>query len=443
MSPRDSLKSSNHCKRNSDMNSSRRGSNHSKTNSDMNNSRRGSNHSKKNSGDLSSSLRGSINKLWTNRRCQSEHLRRKNQYIDDSDNDSVISDCSFASDSQPPTQNKPSSHNTLPETLPRDTTMFSNDSLKLIYLSWDVIRNMTEGKQKLVEKLFELLSDEEVPISKWFVGEKKMAHQTSFVDMIDMLVSMLSPTDLDVVSEELVSLGKRHAKHNEELIQVFLPSFFQHLTDAFCVALKRCVHKYLFEVPHDGTNGRASLNRSSSTRSLFAENNDDMEGNNNKQTNSWKSVEHAWQDLFWYIRCQMEEGAMMEYQEHKRLMEQKYQEDSGKEYNVVLKSEEEEEDLPSSKVAKPRSWSSRCSRSRRTSMSTIGSGASSSYDDNASTSHNSGVDDLSSGRRSSRKPRRSIPERLRLLRLNRSPSGSKKKKHSQLQRRASMPSILS
>lgn len=156
MSTRDSLKSSNHSKRNSDMNS-RRGSNHSKRNSDMNNSRRGSNHlSKRNSGDLSSSLRGSINKLWTNRRCQSEHLRRKNQYNDDSDNDSVISDCSFASDSQPPTQKKPISQITLPETFPNDTAIFSNDSLKLIYLSWDVIRNMAQGKEKLVEKLFEL-----------------------------------------------------------------------------------------------------------------------------------------------------------------------------------------------------------------------------------------------------------------------------------------------
>lgn len=270
-----------------------------------------------------------------------------------------------------------------------------------------------------------------------------MVHQTSFVDMIDMLVSMLSPTDLDVVSEELVSLGKRHAKHNEELIQVFLPSFFQHLTDAFCVALKHCVHKHLFEDPQGGNNGRASVNRSSSTRSLFAESTDnDLEGNATKQPNSWKSVEHAWQDLFWYIRGQMEEGAMVEYQEHKRLMEQKYKEDSGKEYNVALKSEEEMEDLPL-KVTKPRSWGSRCSRSRRTSISTISSGASSSYDDNASTSHISGVDDLSSGRRSSRKPRRSIPERLRLLRLNRSPAGSKKKKNRQLQRRASMPSILS
>ena len=133
--------------------------------------------------------------------------------------------------------------------------------------------------------------------------------------MIDTVVSMLSPTDLDVVSKELVSLGKRHAHHNRELIQAFLPSLFQHFTEAFCKALKHCVHRHLF----GRSEGRENLmKRSSSQHSLF-DDSEDLEG---KRPSNWKMVEHAWQDLFWFIRCQMEEGAMMEYQRQKVMKHQ-------------------------------------------------------------------------------------------------------------------------
>ena len=84
--------------------------------------------------------------------------------------------------------------NSLPRSPPPCTAMLSNESLKMIPLSWDVIRNMAQGKQQK-------------------------------------------------------SLVKRHAhaQHNEELIQAFLPSLFQHLTDVFWNALKHCVHEHLLE----------------------------------------------------------------------------------------------------------------------------------------------------------------------------------------------------
>lgn len=98
----------------------------------------GSNHSHRNA-DLSNSrhMKGS------------KHIR-PSQY--DSDNDSIISSESFNYEKYP----APKSTSSLPVSQPPPTAIFSNQSLKLIYLSWDVIKDMEDGKKKIGEKLFEL-----------------------------------------------------------------------------------------------------------------------------------------------------------------------------------------------------------------------------------------------------------------------------------------------
>lgn len=115
--------------------------------------------------------------------------------------------------------------------------------------------------------------------------------------MMDMLVHMLSPTELDIVADELYSLGKRHAQYNEDLIDMFRPSQFRHLAECFCQTLMLFVKSQQTKRRH----------------SQFHE------------TNNHEAIQEAWEDLLFYIRRQMEKGAQSEHLRKLAILKQQKQ----------------------------------------------------------------------------------------------------------------------
>jgi hypothetical protein len=112
--------------------------------------------------------------------------------------------------------------------------------------------------------------------------------------MIDMIVHILSPTEFDIISQELIALGKRHAQYSEDSVQMFHPSLFLHFSDCFCLTLM-----HFLNVKQNGP-------RNDQLRDIGIQ-----------------AIQDAWEYLLSYIRTQMEHGAQSEHRRRSSLMEKR------------------------------------------------------------------------------------------------------------------------
>jgi hypothetical protein len=113
--------------------------------------------------------------------------------------------------------------------------------------------------------------------------------------MIDMIVHILSPTEFDIISQELLSLGKRHAQYSEDMIQMFHPSLFVHFSDCFCQTLM-----HFLNVKQNGRHNDQFLD-----------------------AGNLEDIRDAWEYLLSYIRNQMEQGAQSDHCRRLSLIEKR------------------------------------------------------------------------------------------------------------------------
>jgi hypothetical protein len=168
--------------------------------------------------------------------------------------------------------------------------LYNTYTLPIHYLIYVHAESIESSHYLLLYTLSSSFRLAETPLSKWF-DSSDIQHTTSFVNMIDMLVHILSPTEFDIISQELFSLGKRHAQSSKDLIQMFHPSIFLHFSNCFCQTLM-----HFLNVKKNG---------------------------HFRDVGNLEAIQDAWEYLLSYIRIQMEQGAQSEHCRRLSLIEKR------------------------------------------------------------------------------------------------------------------------
>jgi len=167
--------------------------------------------------------------------------------------------------------------------------MLSSETIQLVFSSWDIVKNIPDHEEMISNLMSEKLSDSAV--AEWFSGPSNF-HYMDLVKMIDLIVHLLGP-DLDVIIEELTSQGRRHHRHNSDMLSFLHKDIFAVITTAFIDIVRACIEE-------QAVKEAAIVDEESIMHPC-----------------RMASITQAWSEIFTMIRAIMKQGVKLEIKRQK------------------------------------------------------------------------------------------------------------------------------